>query len=150
MPPPLFEVPTLGSGIPTLGNIFINQNPLAPSYIAQVFASSTTLGGDGSASGFLGFGGGDGGLLGSSSLSNIFTSAPLPDAQDMNIFDDQLWDRSLGSNMLPGAPSLVQQLHALQLEEQLAVHDLALALRQMGNITPKAEHLRPAVIDPVY
>ena len=72
LPPPLFEQPTLGSGIPTVGNIFINNGALAPSFIAQVFASSDS-GGDGGGAGFLGFGGGDGGVFGASTFSGLFS-----------------------------------------------------------------------------
>ena len=56
VPPPLFEVPGLGSGLPPLGNIFLQDQALAPSFLAQVFSSTS---GDGSGVGFLGFGGGD-------------------------------------------------------------------------------------------
>ncbi|MDV3443940.1 hypothetical protein R0G64_31640, partial [Pseudomonas otitidis] len=38
------------SGVPTVGNIFINPNALAPSYIAQVFASSDSSASDGGGS----------------------------------------------------------------------------------------------------
>ncbi len=57
--PALFEQRDSGGGLPPIGNIFIRNNALAPSYIAQVF--STDSGNAAGASGFLGFGGGDGG-----------------------------------------------------------------------------------------
>ncbi|WP_024616712.1 beta strand repeat-containing protein, partial [Pseudomonas kilonensis] len=60
--PPLFEQRDVGGGLRPIGDIFINQGALAPSYIAQVFSSDAA--GDGSGQGFLGFGGGDGGVFG--------------------------------------------------------------------------------------
>ena len=138
MPPALFEQPTLGSGIPTLGNIFIKNGALAPSFIAQVFAnSSSSGGGDGSATGFLGFGGSDGGIFGSSSFSSIFGSDALHDAEQQEVFDGKKWGDS-GSAGQTGsgafsAPTLGQQLHDLHEGEQRQLRDLATALGQIGN-----------------
>jgi fibronectin-binding autotransporter adhesin len=135
IPPPLFEVPTIGSGIPTLGNIFINQNVLAPSFIAQVFASSSSdIGGDGSGSGFLGFGGGDGGVFGSSTLSNMFGQDSLQEPEQLKVFDGKKWGSSEGARTgTLGAPTLGQQLHQLHENEQRQVRELAQALGQFAN-----------------
>ena len=135
LPPPLFEQPTLGSGIPTLGNIFINNGALAPSFIAQVFASSSSdIGGDGSGSGFLGFGGGDGGVFGSSSLSNIFGQDSLQETEQQEVFDGKKWGSTEGSRLGTfGAPTLSQQLHELHEGEQRHVRELAQALGQFEN-----------------
>ena len=135
LPPPLFEQPTLGSGIPTLGNIFINNGALAPSFIAQVFASSSSdIGGDGSGSGFLGFGGGDGGVFGSSSLSNIFGQDSLQETEQQEVFDSKKWGSTEGSRLGTfGAPTLSQQLHELHEGEQRHVRELAQALGQFEN-----------------
>jgi fibronectin-binding autotransporter adhesin len=140
IPPPLFEVPTIGSGIPTLGNIFINQNVLAPSFIAQVFASSSSdIGGDGSGSGFLGFGGGDGGVFGSSSLSNMFGQDSLQEPEQLEVFDGKKWGGSEGARTgTLGAPTLGQQLHQLHENEQRQVRELALALGQFANTQAQA------------
>ena len=127
LPPPLFEVPTLGSGLPTLGSIFIAQNSLAPSFIAQVFSSSGAGFGDGRGAGFLGFGGGDGGVFGSSSLSSIFDRELLPDEEELEIFDRE----KAGVGFL-GAPTLGQQLNDLHESEHSQLRDLAAALQQIA------------------
>ena len=137
LPPPLFEAPTLGSGIPTLGNIFINQNPLAPSYIAQVFASSSDSGGNGSGIGFLGFGGGDGGVFGSSSLSGIFGKEVQQEGEQLEVFDGKKWGAGNGGAPF-GAPTLGQQLHDLHETEQRQHRELALALQQIAATQPPA------------
>jgi len=141
IPPPLFEVPTLGSGIPTVGNIFINNGALAPSFLAQVFNSES--GGDGSGVGFLGFGGGDGGVFGSSTVSGIFGPDFMQEGEPLEIFDGKQWrsnggDNSQGSRGAFGAPSLGQQLHDLKESEQREIRDLAWALGQMAEAKPQA------------
>ncbi|MWV13175.1 hypothetical protein F3I62_13795 [Pseudomonas sp. R-28-1W-6] len=133
LPPPLFEVPTLGSGIPTLGNIFINHGALAPSFIAQVFASSSSdVGGDGSGSGFLGFGGGDAGVFGSSSLSNVFGEDAMQESEQLEVFDGKKWGSggATGGGRTMGVPTLGQQLHELHENEQRPLRELAQALGQ--------------------
>ena len=137
---PLFEQRTLGSSVPPLGNIFISNGALAPSFIAQVFTSSDS-GGDGSGAGFLGFGGGDGGVFGSSSLSGIFGKESAPEAEQLNVFDGKKWgssDPSQGLRGVFGAPTLGQQLHDLHQAEQRQVRELAQALGQFENTTPQA------------
>lgn len=133
LPPPLFEVPTLGSGIPTLGNIFIDNGALAPSYIAQVFASSDSGAGNGSGIGFLGFGGGDSGVFGNSSLSSIFGKDVQQDNEKLEVFDGKKWGTSGG---IFGAPTLGQQLHDLHEGEQRQHRELALALQQIAAAQP--------------
>ncbi|WP_020680921.1 DUF4347 domain-containing protein [Marinobacterium rhizophilum] len=128
-PPTLFEQPTLGSGIPTLGTIFINNGVPAPSYIAQVFASSNTGAGDSSAVGFLGFGGGDAGVFGQSTLSNVFGSDTVPEPAP------QL---ELELPTIFGAPTLGQQLQKLQDTEQDQIDTLAWALGQVQLVEPNA------------
>ncbi|WP_225580461.1 DUF4347 domain-containing protein [Pseudomonas sp. PDM16] len=135
LPPPLFEVPTLGSGIPTLGNIFINQGAMAPSFIAQVFANSADAGGDGSGAGFLGFGGGDAGIFGSSSLSSIFGKEVLQETEEQNIFKQR---GNGGEGAVFGAPPLSQQLHQLHEGEQRQIRELAMALGQIHLNGPQA------------
>ncbi|MDE3739996.1 Ig-like domain-containing protein [Pseudomonas resinovorans] len=139
IPPPLFEQPTLGSGIPTLGNIFINQGALAPSFIAQVFGSSDGFG-DGSGSGFLGFGGGDGGVFGSSSLSSFFDKDVPQDSEEMKLFDGKQWKGGSGGSGqgIFGAPSLGQQLQDIKDNEQRQVRELAMALGQIQVDRPQA------------
>ena len=134
LPPPLFEQPTLGSGIPTLGNIFINNGALAPSFIAQVFASSDGFG-DGAGKGFLGFGGGDAGVFGSSSLSMMFNQDVPQDGPQLEVFDGKQWrggDVKDGLRGVFGAPSLGQQLQEINDQQRSRISDLARALGQFG------------------
>ncbi|MDM8349957.1 Ig-like domain-containing protein, partial [Pseudomonas sp. sp1636] len=142
LPMPLFEQPTLGSGIPTLGTIFINHGALAPSFIAQVFASSDPSGGDGSSAGFLGFGGGNAGIFGSSTLSNIFGAAAMPEFTPLEVFDGQQWrgagDANQGLRGVFGTPTLGQQLHDIHEAEQRNIHKLAWALGQFEPTKPQA------------
>jgi hypothetical protein len=131
---PLFENRVIGNGIRPLGDIFMNQGALAPSFIAQVFSSSDS-GGDGSGNGFLGFGGGDGGVFGTSTLSSLFNQDSGNERDSLNSFGShsiKAGDVSQGLRGVFGAPSLVQQLQQLKDTEQRQVDSLAAALRQVG------------------
>ncbi|ANG62755.1 hypothetical protein A8C75_09855 [Marinobacterium aestuarii] len=126
-PPQLFAAPTLGSGIPTLSALFINNGAPAPSYIAQVF------GGNGHGQGFLEFGGSDAGVFGHSTLSNIFDP------------DSELEPISLPTGLgdvfgTPGsgAPTLGQQLEHMQNTEQRQIEQLAKALSEIQPGEPHA------------
>jgi hypothetical protein len=131
---PLFEQRVIGNGIRPLGDIFMNHGALAPSFIAQVFSSSES-GGDGSGHGFLGFGGGDGGVFGSSTLSSLFNQDTSSEGDSLNTFGNQsirAGDVSQGLRGVFGAPSLGQQLQQLKDTEQRQVESLAAALQQVG------------------
>ncbi len=131
--PPLFEQRDVGGGLRPIGDIFINHGALAPSYIAQVF--STDAAGDGSGQGFLGFGGGDGGVFGSSTLSTLFSQDSASESESMEAFGSQSMqggDVSQGLRGMFGAPTLGQQLQQLKDTEQHQVDSLATALRQVG------------------
>ncbi|KAB0564902.1 DUF4347 domain-containing protein [Pseudomonas palleroniana] len=132
--PPLFEPRQLGAGLPPVGSIFIHNGALAPSYIAQVFGTDGA--GDGSANGFLGFGGGDGGVFGSSTLSSLFSHETHGDDSTLKAFDSKpingQGDPAQGLRGVFGAPSLGQQLQQLKDTEQRQVMDLAHALQQVG------------------
>ncbi|MCE5983706.1 DUF4347 domain-containing protein [Pseudomonas sp. LF19] len=136
LPTPLFEVHTLGSGIAPLGSLFIHNGASAPSFIAQVFASSNNPG-EGTGTGFLGFGGGDGGVFGSSSFSDIFTRQIPSEATELSVFDGKQWRGGEGRGA-PGAPTLGQQLQAMNEADQRPVRELALALAQPTQIGPRA------------
>ncbi|MND60692.1 hypothetical protein D3C80_519280 [compost metagenome] len=136
LPTPLFEVRTLGSGIAPLGSLFIHNGASAPSFIAQVFASSNNPG-EGTGTGFLGFGGGDGGVFGSSSFSDIFTRQIPSEATELSVFDGKQWRGGEGRGA-PGAPTLGQQLQAMNEADQRPVRELALALAQPTQIGPRA------------
>ncbi len=131
---PLFEQRVIGNGIRPLGDIFMNHGALTPSFIAQVFSSSQN-GGDGSGHGFLGFGGGDGGVFGSSTLSNLFNQDIGSEGDSLSTFGNnsiRTGDASQGLRGVFGAPSLGQQLQQLKDTEQRQVESLAAALQQVG------------------
>ncbi|QQX59114.1 Ig-like domain-containing protein [Pseudomonas chlororaphis] len=130
---PLFEQRVLGDGIRPLGDIFINHGALAPSFIAQVFGSSDP-GGDGNGHGFLGFGGGDGGVFSQSTLSVLFGQDSTEDGGSLKSFGDKSrgGDLSQGGRGVFGAPSLTQQLQVMQDMEQRPIRDLAKAFEQAG------------------
>ncbi|QKV61675.1 DUF4347 domain-containing protein [Pseudomonas sp. 43A] len=131
---PLFEQRVIGNGIRPLGDIFINHGALSPSFIAQVFASSDNAG-DGSGHGFLGFGGGDGGVFGSSTLSSLFNQNSGAERDSLNAFGShslKTGDISQGLRGVFGAPTLGQQLQELKDSEQHRVDNLAAALQQVG------------------
>jgi len=132
--PPLFEQRVIGNGIRPLGDIFINHGALSPSFIAQVFTSSDS-GGDGSGHGFLGFGGGDGGVFGISTLSSLFNQDSAAERDSLNAFDSHSIrgdDVSQGLRGVFGAPTLGQQLQEIKDSEQHRVDNLAAALQQVG------------------
>ncbi|PTU73568.1 Ig-like domain-containing protein [Pseudomonas mangrovi] len=129
--PPLFEQRDTG-GLRPVGDIFISRGALAPSFIAQVFSDAA---GDGSAQGFLGFGGGDGGVFGSSTLSGLFNQDSASDSESLNAFGSrsiQDGDLSQGLRGMFGAPTLGQQLQELKDIEQRQIDSLAIALQQVG------------------
>ncbi|WLG39707.1 Ig-like domain-containing protein [Pseudomonas rhodesiae] len=131
--PPLFEQRDVGGDLKPIGSIFISRGQLAPSYIAQVFGNDTA--GDGSGQGFLGFGGGDGGVFGSSTLSGVFNRDAGSEDHSLNTFGSQSMqsrDLTQGLRGLFGAPTLGQQLQHLKDTEQRQVDNLAMALRQAG------------------
>ena len=138
LPPPLFDVPSIGSGIPTLGNIFINNGALAPSYIAQVFARSDSGFGNSSGIGFLGFGGGDGGVFGTSSFSSMFSKDVPLDSGEIQLRWGGTLGGGLGAEAILGAPTLGQQLQQIGDSEERQIRDIAWALGQMPLPTPQA------------
>ncbi len=134
MPPPLFEIPTLGSNVPTLGNVFTGGSAIAPSFFAQLFNNDSF--GDGGGKGFLGFGGGDAGIFTSSTLSMMFDRDVPQEDSLLRVFDGKQWrggsDINDGVRGAFGTPSLGQQLQELNDQEQRRITDLAWALGQVG------------------
>ncbi len=132
--PALFEQREMGAGLPPIGNIFIRNGALAPSFIAQVFNSDS--GPTGGAQGFLGFGGGDGGVFGSSTLSGLFNRESGGGDSGLKAFDSRAiqggGDAAQGLRGVFGAPTLGQQLQQIKDVEQRQVIDLAKALQQVG------------------
>ncbi|WP_313651593.1 Ig-like domain-containing protein [Pseudomonas soli] len=143
LPQPLFEVPTVGGGLPTLGNLFIQNGALAPSYLAQVFAGQHTDSaiGNGSGAGFLGFGGGDANVFGASSLANIFDKTLPDDGGQYELSGGKPFRQGAEAGAgkgLTGAPTLGQQLQAFREGEQHQARQLAQALGQVEVPVPQA------------
>ncbi|MBI6953441.1 Ig-like domain-containing protein [Pseudomonas sp. CCOS 191] len=143
LPQPLFEVPTAGGGLPTLGNLFIQNGALAPSYLAQVFAGqhSDSGIGNGSGAGFLGFGGGDANVFGASSLANIFDKTLPDDGGQYELSGGKPFRQGAEAGAgkgLTGAPTLGQQLQDFQEGEQRQARQLAQALGQVEVPVPQA------------
>ncbi|WP_443191873.1 DUF4347 domain-containing protein [Pseudomonas indica] len=140
MPPLLFEIPTLGSDVPTPGNVFTGGSAIAPSFFAQIFNNDSF--GDGGGKGFLGFGGGDGGIITSSTLSMMFNRDVPQEGSLLRVFDGKQWrggsDIDDGVRGVFGAPSLGQQLQELNDQEQRRITDLAWALGQVGEAEQQA------------
>lgn len=129
IPPSLFQPEGVG-GLPPLGNIFIQNGAPSQSFIAQVFGDSAF--GDGSGRGFLGFGGGDGGVFGSSTLSSVFSRDGSDQSQPLKAFDRRGGDIDQGIRGVFGAPSMAQQLQQIHESEQQPLRELAWALGQVA------------------
>ncbi|MGY3299069.1 hypothetical protein ACVWY1_003536 [Pseudomonas sp. TE6288] len=143
LPQPLFEVPTTGGGLPTLGNLFIQNGALAPSYLAQVFAGQHADSGigNGLGAGFLGFGGGDANVFGASSLANIFDKTLPDDGGQYELSGGKPFRQGAEAGAgkgLTGAPTLGQQLQAFQEGEQRQARQLAQVLGQVEVPVPQA------------
>ncbi|NVK42951.1 MAG: DUF4347 domain-containing protein [Oceanospirillaceae bacterium] len=138
LPPPLFDKPTLGSGVPTLGALFDAGGIPAPSVIAQVFAGYHSGFGDGSGRGFLGFGGGDAGVFGVSALSDVFQQEDEPEYRPLDAFGNAGGDQSPPILGISGAPTLDQQLSEMRTSEERMIGQLAQALEQFRPGDPKS------------
>ncbi|OSR26515.1 glycosyl hydrolase [Pseudomonas savastanoi pv. retacarpa] len=130
---PLFEQRTTGGDLPPVGNIFITNRALAPSFIAQVFDSSS-VGGPGS--GFTGFNSGEGSVFGSSTLSTLFSRESATDSSTAGAFNSAgsngLRDSSQSIQAGFGALTLGQQLQQITDNEQEKLRALAWALGEVG------------------
>ncbi|WP_054996691.1 Ig-like domain-containing protein [Pseudomonas ficuserectae] len=130
---PLFEQRTTGGGLPPVGNIFITNRALAPSFIAQVFDSSS-VGGPGS--GFTGFNSGEGSVFGSSTLSTLFSRESATDSSTTGALNsagsNDLRDSSQSIQAGFGALTLGQQLQQITDNEQEKLSALAWALGEVG------------------
>ncbi len=137
LPAPLFEVPTLGNGVATLGSIFIHSGALAPSYLAQVFASSS---GTPATGGVFGLAGSDGNAFGSSSLASIFSKTMPDDGGQYELSGGKPWrqggEGGAGRGMT-SAPSLGQQLQGITDNQQRPTRELAQALGQINARVPQ-------------
>ncbi len=130
---PLFEQRTTGGDLPPVGNIFITNRALTPSFIAQVF-DSNSVGGPGS--GFIGFGSGEGSVFGTSTLSTLFSRETATGTSTTAAFEgagsNSLQDSSQSIQAGFGALTLGQQLQQITDNEQEKLRELAWALGEVG------------------
>ncbi|WP_122341139.1 Ig-like domain-containing protein [Pseudomonas caricapapayae] len=130
---PLFEQRTTGGDLPPVGNIFITNRALAPSFIAQVF-DANSVGGPGS--GFTGFSSGEGSVFGTSTLATLFSREAATDTSATGAFDNTgrngLQESSQSIQAGFGALTLVQQLQQITDNEQEKLRALAWALGEVG------------------
>ena len=134
---PLFEQRTLGSGFMPLGTIFLHNAASAPSFIAQVFGSSSS----GELGGLLASDSADGGVFGSSTFASLFSREAPGGVDPLNVFNGQQWrasDLEQGLRGVFGAPTLGQQLNRINEADQRHVRELALALAQPTQIGARA------------
>ncbi len=140
VPGSLFEVRTVGGDFKPLGTIFLGQAGSAPSFIAQVFGSSDSGLGNGDGQGFLGFGGGNGGIFGGSTLATIF-GRDVPGVSEMSVFTGSQWkqsDLNQGLRGVFGVPTFGQQLQQINDADQRHVRELAKALAKPAEIGQRA------------
>ncbi|MEE4815428.1 Ig-like domain-containing protein, partial [Pseudomonas alliivorans] len=126
---PLFEQRTTGGDLPPVGNIFINNRALAPSFIAQVFTPGSV---GGSGSGFLGFSSGEGNVFSSSTLSTLFSRDTSTAGAFEGASSRSLSDSSQNISAGFGALTLGQQLQQITDIEQEKLRELAWALGEVG------------------
>jgi len=136
LPPPLFEVPSVGGGLPPLGNIFLQNQALASSFLAQVFNSSSD---NGHASGHLGFAGGDGGVFGSSTLAAMFAGLTPQDGVLTGFaMGRELSEGEEEGQGFFGVPTLGQQLEDLRNRELQQIEQLTKAFYEWAERAPRA------------
>ncbi|WP_448680774.1 Ig-like domain-containing protein [Pseudomonas nicosulfuronedens] len=139
-PPALGQVPLLdssnrGTAQSALGSVF-RQGP-SQTQLALIFANNGNSGfGDGSGHGFLGFGGGDGGVFASSTLGAIFGEAREGDEQALSAFGPRHGDIGGGLSGVFAGRGLGQQLQEMNQREQRQVADLARAFGELGQERP--------------
>ncbi|WP_122587392.1 Ig-like domain-containing protein [Pseudomonas viridiflava] len=126
---PLFEQRTTGGDLPPVGNIFINNRPLAPSFIAQVFTPGSV---GGAGSGFLGFSSGEGSVFSSSTLSTLFARDTSTAGAFEGAGSRSLSDSSQSISAGFGALTLGQQLQQITDIEREKLRELAWALGEVG------------------
>ncbi|WP_409520171.1 hypothetical protein, partial [Pseudomonas sp.] len=121
-----------------LGSIFIHNGALAPSYLAQVFASSSS--GTPATGGVFGLAGSDGNAFGSSSLASIFSKTMPDDGGQYELSGGKPWrqggEGGAGRGMT-SAPSLGQQLQGITDNQQRPTRELAQALGQINARVPQ-------------
>ncbi|MFV3415236.1 Ig-like domain-containing protein [Pseudomonas nitroreducens] len=139
-PPTLGQMPLLdssnrGAAQSALGSVF-RQGP-SQTQLALVFSNNGNNGfGDGGGRGFLGFGGGDGGVFASSTIGAIFGEAREGDEQALSAFGPRQGDIGGGLSGVFAGRGLDQQLQEMNQREQRQVADLARAFGELGQERP--------------
>ncbi|MGC4010602.1 MAG: Ig-like domain-containing protein [Pseudomonas sp.] len=132
---PLLDSSNRGSAQTTLGSLF-REGP-SQTQLALIFSNNgNNAFGDGSGSGFLGFGGGDGGVFGTSTLGAIFDAAREGDEQALSAFGQRHGDIGGGLSGVFAGTGLGQQLQEMNQREQRQVADLARAFGELGQERP--------------
>ncbi|PJI47493.1 MAG: hypothetical protein CTR55_18935 [Pseudomonas sp.] len=132
---PLLDSSNRGTAQSGLGSVF-REGP-SQSQLALIFANhGNSAFGDGSGHGFLGFGGGDAGVFGNSTLGAIFSAAREGDEQALSAFGQRQADISQGLRGVFGSAGLGQQLQEMNQREQRQVADLAHAFGELGQVRP--------------
>jgi hypothetical protein len=131
LPVPLFDIPSVGSGLPTLSTIFLGNSPIGPSVLARVFGDSA-----------------DGSGFGASSLATVFTRESLPEFDSLKTFGKKSpapVDRARAdaaasepAEQPVGAPTFARQIADLQAREQRQQQALARALAQFEQPAARA------------
>jgi hypothetical protein len=132
---PLLDSSNRGAAQSLLGSLF-REGP-SQTQIAQIFANAgNSAFGDGSGHGFLGFGGGDAGVFGSTTLGAIFGAAREGDEQALSAFGPRQGDLGQGLRGIFTSSGFGQQLQEMNQREQRQVADLANAFGELGQERP--------------
>jgi hypothetical protein len=139
-PPTLGQVPLLdssnrGAAQSALGSVF--RDGPSQTQLALIFSNNgNSAFGDGGGRGFLGFGGGDAGVFGTSTLGSIFGEAREGDEQALSAFGQRQGGIAGGLSGVFAGTGLGQQLHEMNQREQRQVADLAQAFGELGQERP--------------
>jgi len=132
---PLLDSSNRGAAQTALGSVF-REGP-SQTQLALIFSNnSNSAFGDGSGQGFLGFGGGDAGVFGSSTLGAIFDAAREGDEQALSAFGQRHGDIAGGLSGVFAGAGLGRQLQEMNQREQRQVADLAHAFGELGQEGP--------------
>lgn len=132
---PLLDSSNAGSAQSLFSSVF-REGP-TQSQLALIFSNSGNSGfGDGSGHGFLGFGGGDGGVYGSTTLGAIFGAAREGNDLELSAFGRRNGDITEGLRGVFASSGIGQQLQEMNQREQRQVADLAHAFGELGRERP--------------
>ncbi|KAF1072566.1 MAG: hypothetical protein GAK45_00156 [Pseudomonas citronellolis] len=131
--PPLLDSHNQGAAQSGLSSVF--RNPPTQSQLSLIFSNNSNQGfGDGV--GFLGFGGGDGGIFASTTLGAVFGAAREGDEQLLSAFDTRTGSIEQGLSGVFRSAGLSQQLNDMNQRDQQHLTELAKALGELGQERP--------------